>query len=112
MKDLRKNQESMIVSAVSNDFSLKRLISKWGVLIVASLLAIAILIKPELIAKTIGGWITSFFGTLCQSIKIEGVTSFNFILIVVLLIAGYSLIVKWIRSKNPDKISGRGNMFS
>ncbi len=112
MKDLRKNQESLIVNAVSDQFSFKRFISKWGVLILSSLLAIAIIAKPELIAKTIGNWVTKFFGTLCDSIKIEGVTSFNFILIVVTLTIAYKLVTKWIRSKNPDKISGRGNMFS
>ncbi len=107
MKDLRKNQESFTATSGS-DFSLKRFIVKWGKTIGICFIILAIIIKPSLIANVIGIWTTNFIGTLCASIKVDGVSSFNFILITTLIIISYSLINKWIRYKNPDKISGRG----
>jgi hypothetical protein len=112
MKDLRKNQETLIANAASGDFSFRRFISKWGKVIIASVVALAIIVKPHIIATVIGNWVTSFLGTLCETIRVEGVSSFNLLLTISILIIVYTLVNRWIMSKNTDKVSGRGNSFS
>jgi uncharacterized membrane protein len=107
MKDLRKNQEALLSG---DNISVKRIWGRWNSFIIILALIATLILKPVLIANLIGNWITSFFGTLSQSIKIEGVTSFNFILIVtVLAFVGY-FVNKWIRSRSTETLSKTKSM--
>ena len=103
MRDLRKNQETLISG---QNIPVKKIIFRWYKPIVVLAMIVSIILKPVLIAHLLGGWITKFFGTLTQSIKIEGVTSFNFLLIVFVFAFLFYFVKQWLKSKSKETISG------
>ena|ERR1035437_1689982 len=107
MRDLRRNQETLISG---EGISIKKFIFRWikpafYISIVATLI-----LKPILIAKLIGSWVTDFFGTLALSINVEGIVSFYFILIVALFIVIYYLVNKWIKAKSVEMLTKSRSM--
>ena len=103
MRDLRKNQETLISG---QNIPVKRIMFRWYKPIILLAIIVSIILKPELIANILGSWITKFFGTLTESIKIEGIASFNFLLIVVFFVFLLYFVKQWFKSKSKETISG------